>query len=68
MAGVQQEIPMKTRLEEMQEVLRDELGLKVKEKAASAKQIVIVAAAAELLPLFMIVGAPTISMAVQMFG
>jgi hypothetical protein len=67
-AGIQQEIPMRERLEDMQEVLRDELGLRVKEKAASAKQLVIVAAAAELLPLFMIVGAPTIAMAVQMFA
>jgi len=67
-AGVAQEIPMKQRLEDMQIVLRDELRLRVKEQAAGAKQVVILAAAAELLPLFMIVGAPTVYMAVQMFG
>jgi hypothetical protein len=67
-AGVAQEIPMKQRLEEMQVVLRDELRLRVKEQAAVARQVVIIAAAAELLPLFLIVGAPTVYMAVQMFG
>ncbi len=67
-AGVAQEIPMKQRLEDMQVVLRDELRLRVKERAAGAKQVVIIAAAAELLPLFLIVGAPTVYMAVQMFG
>ena len=67
-AGVAQEIPMKQRLEDMQITLREELKLHVKERAASAKQVVIIAAAAELLPLFLIVGAPTVYMAVQMFG
>ena len=65
--GIQGGLPMKERLTELASQLRVDLRARQREAAQAANQVVILAAAAELLPIFAIVGAPVVYMAFRMF-
>lgn len=66
-AGLSGGLPMKARLGELAHQLRLDLRARQREAAQAANQVVILAAAAELLPIFFVVGAPVLWMAFQMF-
>lgn len=66
-AGLSGGMPMKERLVELSHQLRIDLRARQREMTQAANQVVILAAAAELLPIFFVVGAPVLFMAFQMF-
>jgi hypothetical protein len=66
-AGIQGGLPMKERLAELSNELRVDLRARQREAAQAANQVVILAAAAELLPIFAVVGAPVLYVAFRMF-
>jgi hypothetical protein len=65
--GMEGNLPMKERLAELSHQLRVDLRARQREAAQAANQVVIVAAAAELLPIFAVVGAPVVFLAFRMF-
>jgi hypothetical protein len=65
--GISAGLPMKERFSELAQQLRVDLRARQREAAQSANQIVILAAAAELLPIFAVVSAPVLYLAFQMF-
>ena len=65
--GIDGSLPMKERLEELSHELRIDLRARQREAAQSANQVVILAAAAELLPIFAVVGAPVVFLAFRLF-
>ena len=66
-AGITGTIKMKERLDDLSEQLFHELILTQREAAAKARQIVVLAAAAQLLPIFVLIGAPIADMTIQLF-
>jgi hypothetical protein len=66
-AGLSGGLPMKERLAELAQQLRLDLRARQREAAQAANQVVIIAAAAELLPIFAVVSAPVLYLAFQLF-
>ena len=66
-AGISGTIRMKERLDDLSEQLFAELLMTQRESASKARQIVVLAAAAQLLPLFVLIGAPIAFMTIQLF-
>jgi hypothetical protein len=65
--GLRGGLPMKERLAELSQQLRLDLRARQREATQAANQVVIIAAAAELLPIFAVVSAPVLYLAFQMF-
>jgi hypothetical protein len=65
--GVTAEFEMRQQLKDTAVAMQEDLRQAMKEAAAKAKQIVILCAAAQLIPLFIVVGAPVILAAAQLF-
>jgi hypothetical protein len=66
-AGLAGGLPMKERLGELSQQLRLDLRARQREAAQAANQVVIITAAAELLPIFAVVSAPVLYLAFQLF-